>query len=143
MQMVSFHVIFFVAIFAAGYYVYMRKTLAARRDRADAFLSEHPDAARVFLQVGMKGLSSDAITVISVDDNAPVFFSEGRKQGVLLAPGRHILEVAYAWTRPGILHKNVTTQVEPSRQEVEAEARKTYKLDFNREEEEYVFEEIA
>lgn len=133
--------VIFVVLFAGGYYYYMQKMLKAKRDQADAFLASHPDAARVYLQTGMKGLTSDATTVIDVDGEAPVHFYEGRKQGILVEPGKRVLNVAYAWTRPGILHKNVTTEVEPSRQEVEVEAKKSYILGFDKKAEAFVFTE--
>lgn len=111
---------------------------------AQDYLAKHPDAAKVYLKTGMKSwYSSEVTTVFFVNGEEPVHFYEGMSQGILLLPGRNVLDVAAGSTRPGILHKNVTTQVEPSKQEVEAEPGKSYTLGFNFKEEHYVFEEKA
>ena len=132
----------FIVLFCAGYYYYMHKMLAARKAKAEQYLSEHPDAAKVYLQNGMKGLTHEATTVISVNDEPPQLFYEKMKQGVLLLPGTNILEVTYAWNKPGILRKNVTTTYEASKQEVEVEPGKNYRLGFDRDAESYTFEEL-
>ena len=134
-------VIIFLAVVVFFYMPYMKKQMAKKQAVVDAFLAEHPEASKVFLSTGIKGLSSDQMTVLGVDGEPPMLFYDGRRQGVVLLPGQHVVEVAYGWTRPGLLHKNVTTQVEPSKQEVEIEARREYLLSYDRDGEHYVFEE--
>ena len=137
------YVVIFLIIVSVVYIPYMKKHMNNRKKTADDFLSAHPDAARVYLKTGMKGmLSSEETTIFSVNDQDPVFFYENRTQGVLLLPGKNVIEVAYGQTRPGILHKNVTTQITPSKQELEIEAGKRYRLGFNMDEKSYMFEEL-
>ena len=126
------------------YYVAVRVQLRKKKAAAEAFLAAHPDAAKVFTKMGLWGLYGE-LTAIGVDDQPPTEFYEGLMagQGFLLLPGGHVVEATYAWTRPGILHKTVTTRIGPSKLEVVAEPGKRYRLSFNRREEQYRFEELA
>lgn len=138
--------IFFILVVAcaAYYYFVVMKQIQRKKDDAEQFQRDHPEASKVYLKTGMTGLlTSEEVTILGVNDNEPVLFYEGLKQGFFLMPGKSVIEVSCSWTRPGVLHKNVTTEVAPSKQEVEAEAGKAYRLGFDRDAETYVFEELT
>jgi hypothetical protein len=105
------------------------------------FLLEHPGAARVFLSVKVL-ITSDVVMVHSVDGEKPVCFSEGIKTGFYAVPGSRHVEISYAHSRPGFLHKNVITTVGPVKKEITINTGKSYLLAFDRKEEKFTFEEL-
>jgi hypothetical protein len=104
------------------------------------FLLEHPGAARVFLSVKAL-ITSEVVTVYSVDGEKPVFFSEGVKTGFYAIPGSRHVEMSYTHSRPGVLHKNVITTVGPVKKELIIGTGKSYLLAYDRGEEKFTFEE--
>lgn len=67
---------------------------------------------------------------------------EGTKQVFYLTPGKHIITSSFQKSRPGILSKRVITEYEPTTQEVEVEAEKTYIYSFDKKNEQYTFTEL-
>ena len=128
-------------IFAVFYVVYI--LMKKRKDSAmlQDWLSKHPDAAKVFYNTNMVALGR--ITVDSVDEESPLFFREGFKAGFYVAPGDHVVESSYTFSRPGIFYRRVSTTYGPSKQEITAEASKRYLYKFDRKEKSYSFTEIA
>lgn len=57
-------------------------------------------------------------------------------------PGDIVLRVTYSYTRPGVLHKTVTTTWGPAKVNLHLEANKEYALTFDKKEEEFKLEEI-
>ena len=112
------------------------------KDTSADFLKRHPDAARVFL-VHRGFISSEAVTVYTVNDEAPVLFYEEGKSGVFMAPGKNAVQVSWAHNRPGVLHKNVTTTTDVVEKILEVEPNKSYLLGFDRKEECFTFEEVT
>jgi hypothetical protein len=104
------------------------------------FLLEHPGAAKIFLSVKAL-ITSEIVTVHSVDGEKPVYFSEGGKTGFYTTPGSRHVEISYTHSRPGILHKNVITTVGPVKKELIANTGKSYLLAYDRREEKFTFEE--
>ncbi|CAM3641209.1 hypothetical protein ERUR111494_04615 [Erysipelothrix urinaevulpis] len=121
--------------------VSMRKAKAKK----DGFLDLHPDAARLILN--QKGFISSTIISVhevnneAVQENIAVmgklqtkesqYFSEKMTHGLLLKPGVNKLLVSYENTRPGIMHKSVTTYSDPEYVEIECKANTRYRLNFN------------
>ena len=56
-------------------------------------------------------------------------------------PGKNIIEAEASWTRKGLM-KTITTTTGPIKIEVEAEAKKTYILKYDTEENNFIFEEF-
>lgn len=134
-----------IVIIMVIYIPYLMKHMKKKKEEQEAYLLANPDAAKVFTKIGIASLySSEAITVLGVNGQPPVPFYDGLQegQGFFLPPGQNIIEVIYARTRAGILHKTVTTRTGPSKQEVAAEPRKRYRLGYDRKGEGYVFEEL-
>ena len=105
------------------------------------FIIENPDASKVYLS--MKALiASEIVTVHSVDGDTPVFFMEKTKSGFYLIPGNRIVEMSYTYSRPGIIHKNITQTIGPYKKELIISANKNYTLGFDRDKEIFTFSEI-
>jgi hypothetical protein len=105
------------------------------------FLLEHDDLAKVYLIVKAL-ITSEVVTVYTVDDEKPEFFMEGGKSGFYAIPGQRLVEVSYTYSRPGILHKNVTTSFGPVKKELIIAPNKKYQLGFDREKEAFTFDEL-
>ncbi len=107
------------------------------------FTEEHPQAAKVSVKANKIGIIVENLNVLSVNGEQPLIYQEKLiNTGFYLLPGKNILEVSYDLSRPGILHKRVTTYYDPCKIEVEAEPNKEYKLSYDRKKEEYEFEEV-
>jgi len=127
-------------IFAAGI-LYMIFMNVFRKKKTKDYSKNHPNAVRVFL--GIKGgITSDIIQVITVDGALPDTFVSGTKTGVFLLPGTHELELEHSHSRPGVMHKTVTTSTGMVKRRFAVEEGKAYTLSFDREEHEFVIEEL-
>lgn len=109
---------------------------------ANNFLKENPGASKLFTKNKSIGITSQTIEILKVDDNeSSSVFVEGMKYGIYLKPGNRELTVRATTTRPGILHKRVTTVWGPMKINVNIEPEKTYELRFDKKEEQFsVFE---
>ncbi len=134
------YLILFIALYLLVFLPFMLNKVKKHRQAADAYATEHPDAARILMGTSV-GITSESMTVHQIDNDAPVLFTEKSKQGFFALPGSHIIDVEYSYTRPGVVYKNVTTSTGVTRQEIEVEAGKRYVLRFDRKAEHFVFEE--
>lgn len=131
-------VIFIVVLPAAFYFL----SKQASDKKVQAFLEQHPDAAKVYLPVlGMSGVHAVSVSLQSVDGEKPLTFIEGMKTGFYLLPGKHILEATATKTRAGVVHKSVSTVFGPLKHEVQVEAHKVYEFGFDGKEEIFTFSE--
>ena len=128
-------------LFAIGYAVYMIIMTKKNKARLQEWLSKHPDAAKVFYNTNFVGLGQ--ISIHSVDEDAPLFFHEGFKAGFYVAPGDHVVESSYTFSRPGIFYRRVSTTYGPSKQEITVESSKRYLYKFDRKNESYSFTEVV
>ena len=103
------------------------------------FLKNHPDAAKVYLTVKAL-ITTEAVTVYTVDGKAPSRFLEGGKTGFYVVPGNTKVEMSYSYTRPGVLHKTVTTSTDVVEKVLETEPNRSYVLGFDRKAECFTFE---
>lgn len=110
---------------------------------ANKFLQENPGASKLFTKNKSIGITSQTIEILKVDDNeSSSVFVEGMKYGIYLKPGNRELTVRATSTRPGILHKRVTTVWGPMKINVNIEPDKTYELRFDKKEEQFSIHEI-
>lgn len=109
---------------------------------SNKFLQENPGASKLFTKNKSIGITSQTIEILKVDDNeSSSVFVEGMKYGIYLKPGNRELTVRAISTRPGILHKRVTTVWGPMKINVNIEPEKRYELRFDKKEEQFsVFE---
>lgn len=131
-------VIIFVAVVIVVYIPWLMRHMNKTKRSAADFAAQNPTTARVVLV----GMITGAITVNSVDEKPPVFFQDGVKSGFFLLPGEHVINVEYTWSRPGVIHKSVTTTVGPVNIKVTAETGKSYRLEYHKNEERYEFSEV-
>ena len=103
------------------------------------FLKRHPDAARVFLTT-KAFITSEAVTLYTVNGEEPSRFVDNGKTGFYLAPGRNSVEISYSYTRPGVLHKTVTTSTDVIEKILEVDSNCSYLLGFDRKAECFTFE---
>lgn len=86
----------------------------------------------------------NTLTCLSVNGEAKEEVMAGYgKKGHYLLPGKNVLEIQYETQRPGILHKWVRTTYDPQKIEVEVEANKKYSLSYDKNQNKFLFEEIA
>ena len=110
---------------------------------ANKFLQENPGASKLFTKNKSIGIITQTIEILKVDDNeSSSVFVEGMKYGIYLKPGNRELTVRATSTRPGILHKRVTTVWGPMKINVNIEPEKTYELRFDKKEEQFSIHEI-
>ena len=110
---------------------------------SNKFLQENPGASKLFTKNKSIGITSQTIEILKVDDNeSSSVFVEGMKYGIYLKPGNRELTVRATSTRPGILHKMVTTVWGPMKINVNIEPEKTYELRFDKKEEQFSIHEI-
>lgn len=136
--MSSMIVIIFVAVIVVIYIPWLMRYMQKNKRTAADFHAQNPTAAKVMLV----GMITGTITVNSVNEKPPVFFQDGVKAGFFLLPGENVINVEYTWSRPGVIHKSVTTTVGPENIKVTAETGKTYQLEYHKKEERYEFTEI-
>lgn len=110
---------------------------------ANKFLQENPGASKLFTKNKSIGIITQTIEILKVDDNeSSSVFVEGMKYGIYLKPGNRELTVRATSTKPGILHKRVTTVWGPMKINVNIEPEKTYELRFDKKEEQFSIHEI-
>lgn len=118
--------------------LYLKKNIM----KAKSHLEKNPDSAKMMISTRLAfGNLSDALIIIYINNEAPIHFYEKRKLGYFLEPGKNIIEAEASWTRKGLM-KTTTTTTGPIKIEVEAEARKTYILKYDTEENSFIFEEF-
>ena len=146
--MKSFYI--YIAVMAVVMCVYsvVLLTMAKKRKRdVQEWLEQNPKAAKVYIGSTSSNLLSyiltpSSISLIAIDNEKPKTFTmEGTKQVFYLTPGKHTITSSFQKSRPGILSKRVITEYEPTTQEFEVEAEKTYIYSFDKKNEQYTFTE--
>ena len=146
--MKSFYI--YIAVMAVVMCVYsvVLLTMAKKRKKdVQEWLEQNPKAAKVYIGSTSSNLLSyiltpSSISLIAIDNEKPKTFTmEGTKQVFYLTPGKHTITSSFQKSRPGILSKRVITEYEPTTQEVEVEAEKTYIYSFDKKNEQYTFTE--
>ncbi|WP_338945303.1 hypothetical protein KST17_07190 [Fusobacterium canifelinum] len=134
-------------IFGLGYSFFMFNRANKRKKETLEWLEKNPKAAKVYIGRTSSNLLSfiltpSSISLIAIDGKEPTtFIMEGTKQVFYLTPGKHTITSSFQKSRPGILSKRVITEYEPTTQEVEVEAEKTYIYSFDKKNEQYTFTE--
>ena len=137
-----------VIIFVIGYQIFMFIRANKRKKEMLEWLEKNPKAAKVYIGSTSSNLLSfiltpSSISLIAIDDKKPAtFIMEGTKQVFYLTPGKHTITSSFQKSRPGILSKRVISEYEPTTQEVEVEAEKTYIYSFDKKNEHYTFTEM-
>ncbi|WP_462247949.1 hypothetical protein [Parvimonas micra] len=123
-------------IYVVGIVIWSKK----RKQGYDKWLSDHPDAVKIYLNTGFNAITSKTLSGrILSPDAYPTIAYEGTKSVIYALPGTVDVELTYSYTRPGVLHKNVTTTWGPTKLSLEVEKGKTYSLTFDKDEETFKF----
>ena len=136
-----------MAVVMAGYSIVLLTMTKKRKKDVQEWLEQNPKAAKVYIGSTSSNLLSyiltpSSISLIAIDNEKPKTFTmEGTKQVFYLTPGKHTITSSFQKSRPGILSKRVITEYEPTTQEVEVEAEKTYSYSFDKKNEQYTFTE--
>ncbi|MDR1541188.1 MAG: hypothetical protein LBU32_24975 [Clostridiales bacterium] len=138
----NFYPIIGISVVTVASLIFSFSYMMRMKAQGNEFLKEHPDAAKVYLTVKAL-ITSEVVTVHTVDGRSPFRFAEGGKSGFYLTPGQTEVQISYSYTRPGVLHKNVTTSTGVVDKVLEVEANKKYLLGFNRKEKQFTFESFA
>lgn len=116
--------------------------LKKNKMKAKSHLEKNPDSAKMIINTRLAfGDLSDTLIVTYINNEPPIHFYEKRKIGYFLHPGKNIIEAEASWTRKGLM-KTTTTTTGSIKIEVVAEAKKTYILKYNTEENNFIFEEF-
>ena len=100
------------------------------------WLAEHPNAVKIELSSGNNVITQKQLYARVISGEAAIF-NEKAKYIVCADPGDIVLEVTYTYTRPGVLHKTVTTTWGPAKVELNVEKGKDYLLSFDKKEEQF------
>lgn len=131
-----------VPAFGVVYMISMLMVSKSRKASVKKWLEENRDAAKVYVNKKNHAVTAllGQLNVHSVDGESPKFFYDKLSQGFYVTPGTHTVESSFVTSRPGILYRRVTTTFGPSKQEICAEANKTYNYIFDTKEKAYRFE---
>jgi hypothetical protein len=144
--------VYFIVVIAFVVVAYTISQNMARKasENTKEFLSRHPDAVKIYLSAKI-GIVTEGVAVATVDGGLPALFTEGgalgiqgfpgSKSGLYIEPGTRTLELQYTRNRPGLMYKNVTTSTGLVKKEFVVDAGKTYTLGFDRQNENFTFEE--
>ncbi len=125
-------------LYIIGMIIFMKK----RKNKQQSWWDSHPGAVKVYLRSSLGVFTSNTISGRVISGEAcPGIVSEGMQQVFYAMPGELEVEITYTYTRPGVLHKNVTTTWGPTKLNLHLEAGKTYALTFDKEEETFVLSE--
>ena len=137
----NMYTIIIVLLVFGGIYIYSFVRYRKMKTSSQDYAKNHPDAVKIFLTTKAL-ITSEAVSVHSVDGEGPELFTENLKTGFFVFPGNRIVEMSYTFSRPGILYKNVTQTIGPVKKELLVENGKEYLLDFDRENESFIFKEL-
>jgi len=119
---------------------FIRKSKKDKAHQAD-FESTNPNISKVYTQTS--AVSDGSMYVFNVDGEAAHNFFEGSKNGFYVEKGTHTVNVQFSWSRPGVLHKTVTTTVGPVDIEIEVAEATKYAIRYNKKAKEFVLEEYT
>ncbi len=127
-----------MVLYFIGYLFYVKKDRSKKKD----FMAENPTASTIYCQIGQKGIKSLSVQIHSIDGGHSFkHFQEGLRVAYVLMPGTHVIEASASTTRPGVVYRNVSETFGPVKLEVEVGTAKTYKLEFDIKNKEFMFNE--
>lgn len=106
------------------------------------WLSTHEGAVKIALDTGSNVITQKDMRVNVISGEASVFIERAGKYAVYAMPGDVVLEVTYTYTRPGVIHKTVSTTWGPAKLELHVEKNHEYKLVFDRDAENFFLKEL-
>ncbi len=133
---------FFVIMIAyyIGMTIYSKKSTENKRAKAKAWLDQHPDAAKIYIEQPKRIGRTDQFKILSVDDEAPLLIKDENKKWVFyVLPGERVLELKFFTQRPGDMYKTVSKTYGPTKQQITAEPNQNYAIFFDTKEKSFSF----
>lgn len=118
------------SIFAIISYFMNKKALLKS---GEEFLKKHPNAIKVFTKSG-GFIVTNTMNVLKVNDKPATLFKDKEGSGFYALPGLNEIVAEFSWSRPGILHKSVTTSTGETTFNVELKSGREYILTFDKKE---------
>ena len=134
------YLLYFVGIIIVGIAMTIYNIKRMKKQNAN-YLSENPDAAKVFLTHKFL-ITTEAVSVLLVNNESPCLFTEKGKSGFYLKGGENEVQISYSYSRPGVMYKTVTKSTGAIDKTLEVEPNKSYSLSYDRKIEEFIFEEL-
>ncbi|CAM3115705.1 hypothetical protein STFE110948_02775 [Streptobacillus felis] len=125
------------AIFSMVSHFMNKKSL---KKQGEDFLAKHPNAVKIFTKSG-GFIVTDTMNIIKVNGEYATHFSDETGEGAYALPGTNEIVAEYSWTRPGVLHKTVTTSTGETTFDVELKSGRDYKLTFDKKESTFKIDE--
>ena len=94
-KILMWFIVFIIFIYIPTFVFYLYR----RRKREEGYKFTHPDAVTVKIA---RSTINDTLTVHSIDNEKPVFFSKGTHMYFYITPGEHILSLSYQWVKVSI-----------------------------------------
>jgi len=127
-----------ICIGAAVYAGLSRKKSSAI---GDEFLAANPDAAKIYLTLKLRD-SYEPVKVHNVGGSLPSMFYSDSKSGFYLLPGKNEVEISYKYIVGSMVYRHAARSTGKIKKELFVEANKSYHLSFDRETEQFTFEEL-
>ena len=130
--------ILFCLIWYIAAFIFMKH----KKRSTQKWLEENPTASKIIVEE-KSPIKNAGLYIESVNEKSPVTFYEMKQAGIYLLPGTHVIKSVYAYSKRGILHKNVTKIYGPVKVEIEVEMGKVYKYSFDKKNETFVFTDVT
>lgn len=114
-------------------------TKKKREKLIDAWLEQHPNACKIYLQKKI-GIKSGTISVFYVNKEKPKIKIGKAMNAIYVEPGKNTIEVSYIFTRPSVA-STMTETYGPAEVVVDVEAGKEYEITFDREKKMFSYNE--
>lgn len=139
-KMFIYYGIFMILFFGYGIFSMIVNKKAIKKTEK-SFLEKNPNAVKIYTKSG-GFIIHNKMDIYNVNDEVAVNFSDEKGYGVYAIPGNNKIEVEFSWTRPGILHKKVTTSTGVVTFEVELKSNRAYILTYDKKENEFKIDEM-
>ena len=111
-------------------------SIKMNKNALNKWMAAHPNAVKIELSSGNKVITQNQLYAEVVSGDAAIF-ADKTKYIICAVPGDIVLNVSYSYTRPGVLHKQVTTTWGPAKVEFTVEGGNDYLLSFDKKEEQF------
>jgi hypothetical protein len=131
-------IIYVAAVFVIAIVV-MVVNISKRKKTATSYLSQYPDAAKVYIRA--KAMAGDALQVATVNGESPALFSEGVRTGFYAKPGTVTVQLNFTHTRAGVMYRTVSKSTGFVEKTIVVEPNGLYTLSFDKDTSEFTLEE--
>lgn len=128
----------FMVVYFIGLAIYFNVRKKKTSGKADEFLQQYPNAAKVYL-TEKKNAGVAHVKVSSVNGEKPVEFPELSRPGFYLQPGQNSCEMKYEYSEVRGKRKTVIHSTGTVTKILEVEAGKSYLLSYNDDENQFEF----